>query len=218
MSRDAMLSKIDNANTGRRSPDVAAEAAALIAEPDGFRATFAPQPVYDRFVAKATSETVTATVEDISSLEALPAAVAAYMSDKNLAPRIALQPRENLTALDWSGFETAHQAQMNETLALTFADAAIAETGSLVFQTAPDAPVLLNFLPLHHLVVVRRSSILPYMEDAFEHFGASAEAQRRSLNVITGTSGTADIEAKNVRGAHGPRFMHIYCVLDPELT
>ncbi len=214
MSRDAILRKIDNANAVRMSSDVAAAAAALIAEPDGYRATFAPQSVYDRFVAKATSETVTATVEDIASLEALPEAVAAYIANNELVPRIALQPRDSLTELNWSGFETVDQAQMNETLAVTFADAAIAETGSLVFRTAPDAPVLLNFLPLHHLVVVRRSSILPHMEDAFDHFGTTADAQRRSLNVITGTSGTADIEAKNVRGAHGPRFMHIYCVTD----
>jgi L-lactate dehydrogenase complex protein LldG len=212
MSRDAILAKIDRANAGRAAPDVQAAAEALIADPDGYRATFAPQPVYDRFVAKATSETVTATVEDLATLADLPKAVADYIRAKDLALRIALQPRDSLTALDWSGFETVDTAQMNEPLAVTFADAGIAETGSLVFRTGPDAPVLLNFLPLHHLVILRRSSILPHMEDAFDHFGTAAEAQGRSLNIITGTSGTADIEAKNVRGAHGPRFMHIYSV------
>ena len=210
MSRDAILAKIDRANAGRAGTDVKADADALITEPDRFRATFPGTPVYDRFVAKATSETVTATVEDLTSLADLPKAVTAYMEAKDLPRRIALQPREALTALDWSGFETVAKAEMNETLAVTYADAGIAETGSLVFQTAPDAPVLLNFLPLHHLVVVRRSTILPHMEDAFDHFGTVAADQRRSLNIITGTSGTADIEAKNVRGAHGPRFMHIY--------
>ena len=29
---------------------------------------------------------------------------------------------------------------------------------------------------------------------------------------MTGTSGTADIEAKNIRGAHGPRYMRIVLV------
>lgn len=212
MSRDAILAKIDRANTGRADADVAAAADALIAEPDIYRAGFAPQPNYDRFVEKATSETVTATVEDLASLSDLPNAVTRYVTEKGLATRIALQPRDSLTTLDWSAFETAHEAQMNEPLAVTFADAAIAETGSLVFRSAEDAPVLLNFLPLHHLVVLRRASILPHMEDAFEHFGTDAQSQTRSLNIITGTSGTADIEAKNVRGAHGPRFMRIYIV------
>lgn len=214
MSRDAILARIDRANHGRGVVDIPAAAAALIAEPDTFRAQFAAQPIYDRFVAKATSETVTATVEDLSALGDLPAAVSRYLAAQSLGPRIALQPRDSLTALDWTGFETVAIAQMNEPLALTFADAGIAETGSLVFRTAADAPVLLNFLPLHHLAVIRRSSILPYMEDIFDHFGTAAADQKRSLNIITGTSGTADIEAKNVRGAHGPRFMHIYCLID----
>lgn len=214
MSRDAILKKIDAANAGRATDDIAAAAAALIDAPDSYRASFDGLSPVDRFKAKATSETVTATVEDITALSELPAAVASYLKMKNLAPRIALQPRDSLTSLGWQHIETVNTAQMNEPVAVTFADAGIAETGSLVFQTAADAPVLLNFLPLHHLVLVRRSTILPYMEDAFERMGTDAASQKRSLNVITGTSGTADIEAKNVRGAHGPRFMHIYCIAD----
>ncbi|WP_227271383.1 LutC/YkgG family protein [Roseobacter weihaiensis] len=210
MSRDAILAKIDRVN-GKGDPSGIAElAAALIAEPDGFRATFPDRPTYERFVAKATSDTVTATVEPLSGLSALPAAIAAYLTENGLAQHIALQPRDSLTALDWTGFETAASARMDEPVAVTFADAGIAETGSLVFQSAPDAPVLLNFLPLHHLVVIRKDTILPHMEDAFERFGTLASDQQRSLNIITGTSGTADIEARNVRGAHGPRYMHIY--------
>jgi len=214
MSREAILAKIDRANEGRGDADVRAAADALITEPDSYRAGFAPQPMYDRFVEKATSETVTATVEALATLAELPAAVGRYIAENGLGQRIALQPRDSLTTLDWAEFETVKTAQMNEPLAVTFADAAIAETGSLVFRTAPDAPVLLNFLPLHHLAIVRRSTILPHMEDAFDHFGTTAQNQRRSLNIITGTSGTADIEAKNVRGAHGPRYMHIFCVTD----
>lgn len=214
MSREAILKKIDAANTGREAADIDADAAALIDTPEIYRADFDGVSPFDRFKAKATSETVTATVEEIASLEDLPAAIAAYLKARNLGAQIALQPRDSLTTLDWAEIETVDHAQMNQPVAVTFADAGIAETGSLVFQTAPDAPVLLNFLPLHHLAVVKRSTILPYMEDAFDRFGTTAADQRRSLNVITGTSGTADIEAKNVRGAHGPRFMHIYSVMD----
>jgi L-lactate dehydrogenase complex protein LldG len=214
MSRDAILAKIDRANEGRGASDVAPDAEALILSPDRYRADFPTDDLYARFVAKATSETVTATVEDLGSLADLPTAVRAYAQAKSTGGRIALQPRAALLELDWKGFETASEAGMNEPLAVTFADAAIAETGSLVFQTAEDAPVLLNFLPLHHLVVLRKKNIMPYMEDVFEHFGTDASAQKRSLNIITGTSGTADIEAKNVRGAHGPRFMHIFCLAD----
>ncbi|MFK7743735.1 MAG: lactate utilization protein C [Roseobacter sp.] len=214
MSRDAILAKIDRANEGRTAVDIDAAAAALIAEPEGFRAGFAPQPIVERFIEKATSETVTATVEHLTSLADVPAAVGAYLTSKALDRSVALQPRDSLTQLNWDGFKTADHAQMNEPVAVTFADAGIAETGSLVFFSAADAPVLLNFLPLHHLAIIRSSTIKPYMEDIFEQFGTSRADQKRSLNIITGTSGTADIEAKNVRGAHGPRFMHIYCVAD----
>jgi L-lactate dehydrogenase complex protein LldG len=212
MSRDAILAKIDRANAGRTATDVAAEADALIADPTVYRMGVDAGAVQERFIAKATSETVTATVEMLAELADLPAAVSAYLKAKSLAPRIALQPRATFMALNWADMETVDHAQMDEPVAVTFAEAGIAETGSLVFQTAPDAPVLLNFLPLHHLAVVRRGSILPHMEDVFDHFGTTAEVQKRSLNIITGTSGTADIEARNVRGAHGPRFMHIYIV------
>ena len=214
MSRDTILKKVDTANAGRAAEDIAAAAAALIDAPDGYRADFDGLEPFERFKRKATSETVTATVEELNALEDLPTAVAAYLKSKNLGAEIALQPRDSLTALDWAGIETVNQAQMNQPVAVTFADAGIAETGSLVFRTGADAPVLLNFLPLHHLAVVRRSTILPFMEDIFDRFGTHAADQHRSLNVITGTSGTADIEAKNVRGAHGPRFMHIYSVMD----
>jgi L-lactate dehydrogenase complex protein LldG len=150
----------------------------------------------------------------LDTLTDLPQAVARYLTEKKLPDRIALQPRQSLTELDWGAISLSHSADENEAVAVTFADAGIAETGSLVFQTAPDAPVLLNFLPLHHLAVLRTSTIERHMEQAFDRFGTDRPSQQRSLNIITGTSGTADIEAKNVRGAHGPRFMHIFCVCD----
>ncbi|MCP5002313.1 MAG: hypothetical protein GY933_27205, partial [Hyphomicrobiales bacterium] len=49
-------------------------------------------------------------------------------------------------------------------------------------------------------------------EDVFAFVGSGPENQPRNLSIVTGTSGTADIEAKNVRGAHGPRFMHLIIV------
>ena len=214
MSRDSILAKIDAATEKSPQAEIDALAAELISEPSGYRSDFASQPLVARFIEKATSETVTATVEHLAAVSDIPTAVHAYLTAQGLAAKIAVQPKDCLTGLDWSGLETADHAQMNEPVAITFADAGIAETGSLVFFTGPDAPVLLNFLPLHHLAVVRSSTIKPYMEDIFDAFGTSRKDQVRSCNIITGTSGTADIEAKNVRGAHGPRFMHIFCIAE----
>ncbi|ABG29807.1 hypothetical protein CEP88_10750 [Roseobacter denitrificans] len=212
MSRDSILAKIDAATQTAPLVEIDAQASALIADPDSYRADFAPQPLIARFIEKATSETVTATVEQLASLADIPAAVSHYLTEKELGAKIAVQPRACLRGIDWSGVQITDHAQMNEPIALTIADAGIAETGSLVFFTGPDAPVLLNFLPLHHLAVLRSSTIRPYMEDVFDAFGTTRAKQGRSCNIITGTSGTADIEARNVRGAHGPRFMHILLI------
>jgi L-lactate dehydrogenase complex protein LldG len=86
---------------------------------------------------------------------------------------------------------------------------AVAETGSLVFHSGEDTPILFNFLPLHHIVLVRASTVLAYLEDYSNAFATTGERQPRNVNIITGASGTTDIEGILVRGAHGPRNLHI---------
>ncbi len=97
----------------------------------------------------------------------------------------------------------------NEPVAVTLAEGGVAETGSLIFRSGPDTPMLHNFLALHHIAVVRREQIGRYLESVF---APGAPALPRVLSLVTGTSGTADIEAVNIRGAHGPRYLHIVLV------
>jgi L-lactate dehydrogenase complex protein LldG len=98
--------------------------------------------------------------------------------------------------------------------AVTCAEYGIAETGSVVFRSGAHQPILTNFLPLHHIVILRTSTLLAYPEDLWAHLGGRDAPQSRLLTIVTGTSGTADIEARNVRGAHGPKHMHIVMVAD----
>ena len=79
-----------------------------------------------------------------------------------------------------------------------------------MFHSGPDTAVLNHFLPLHHLAAVRARDILRHLED----YAAVAGAAPRNANLITGASGTTDIEGSYVRGAHGPRFLHVILVLD----
>lgn len=213
-ARQTILAAIACASTDRPSPMIRTEADALIAAPARLRPEFHAQPLLDRFVEKATSERVTATVQQIIDMAAIPAAVVEYLDRNGLARRLALQPRARLAGLDWSGISVGFAPGPDEPAALTMADLGVAETGSVAFLSAPDAPVLMNFLPLHHLVVLRQTTLLSHLEDVFDRIGQNAAAQPRSINIVTGTSGTADIEARNVRGAHGPRFMHIMIVPD----
>ena len=92
---------------------------------------------------------------------------------------------------------------------MTLAEGGVAETGSLIFRSGPDTPMLHNFLALHHIAVVQQDRIGRYLESVF---GPNAPALPRIMTLVTGTSGTADIEAVNIRGAHGPRYLHILLV------
>lgn len=212
-ARDDILARVRAARRDAAAgPDaVAAEAARLVPDLAAVRPSFADTDALARFAAKATSERVTATVEHLATAEALPAAVGAYLERNGLGETLAAALPPALMGLDWSELALVDRCDRNEAAALTYAEAAIAETGTLVFPSSPAVPTLFNFLPLHHLAVVRRDDIVPYMEDVWQRF--VGRALPRSLNLITGTSGTADIEGQNIRGAHGPRFLHIY-VLD----
>ena len=52
-------------------------------------------------------------------------------------------------------------AAADEPVAVSLARCGIAETGSVVIHSGPDTPVLLAFLPLHHIVALPAGAILP---------------------------------------------------------
>jgi len=168
-----------------------------------------PDPVSD-FLTRLTGSVIAASFTRVETRSDIPAAVQAYLTAHQLSPRIALQPNPALTALDWSGLHTHAAIATNEPVSVCEAAYAVAETASLVFRSGPTMPTLFAFLPLHHLVVLESSHILPWLEDA-----AAREATLptpRNLNFITGASGTTDIEGTLVRGAHGPGYLHVILI------
>ncbi len=212
--RETILTNIRAAlgHAERSADDIAEEASSLVAEAARFQPKFADQSNLERFIAKATSERVTATVSQVENFGDVPSTVAAYLERNGLPNRIVVQPRPALTTLDWSKLDVHDKPLADETLVVSIADLAIAETGSVVFLSGHDAPTLLTFLPLHHIVVVNAALIHSHLEDVFTFVGHGQKRQPRNLCIVTGTSGTADIEGKNIRGAHGPKFMHIVIV------
>ena len=194
--------------------DIAAEAAALVADRTGVQPGFDGADLIDRFVAKATSERVTATVDQVGAMADVPGAVQAYLARVHRSGAICVQNSADLNDLNWDGIERGAQLDTDGGCAVTCAEYGIAETGSVVFRSGADQPILMNFLPLHHIVVLRTSTLLAYPEDLWPHLGGPDAPQSRLLTIVTGTSGTADSEARNVRGAHGPKHMHIVMVAD----
>lgn len=90
--------------------------------------------------------------------------------------------------------------------------AALAATGSLVVMSAPDTPRSTSLLPDVHIALVRRDQITTDFEDYMASLAADDYAALRAtsnMNIITGPSKTADIAQELIKGAHGPRKVHI---------
>lgn len=195
-ARDAILARLGGKTP---APTIDGEAAALLIAPE--RPPVDPRALEAAFLDRLAVPSIGATVDRIATLADLPRAVAAYLDANGLPRGLCVPPDPRIVASDWSGFTLRDTAAPDENAALAFARCGVAETGSLVFETAPDAPMLPNFLALHHLVVVPQ--LVAHLEDA------APAAMPRAHYWVTGVSGTTDIEGGYVRGAHGPRFLHV---------
>ncbi len=215
-ARDEILKRVRAANAAppATAADIAREATALLPEPDNVRPAFDALANRQKFIERLTSERLTATVDEIAGWDGAAGAVRDYLARSNAPLKVALPPMERLTRLAWGDVVTHHDIAPDETAVVGVADHGIAETGTLVFTSRPDSPTLFNFLGLHHIVLIEGHRVLRYMEDYWRLVREGGNTYPRSINFVTGTSGTADIEAKNTRGAHGPRYLHVVIVGD----
>ena len=209
-ARERILAAIrDSLGPRRAAPQaVAAEAAALLENPQATRPRLAAPDLAEAFALKATA--LGTTIDHVPDMAGVPAALRRYLDAHGLPLALALQPTAELAGLDWNGIATRPTLAPDEPVGLGLAVWGIAETGSLVIHSGPDNPILLAFLPLHHVMVLRRDHLLAHLED----YAAAMQgaAQPRNAILITGPSGTTDIEGSYVRGAHGPGFLHVILV------
>lgn len=197
-ARDAILARLRSDTPS----NIDAEADALLIAPE--RPAVDEGALQSEFLARLALPSVSASHDVIESLDALPAAVTRYLMEQGEPLTLCLPPDPRLSAYDWSAFTLHDHAAPDEAAALAIARKGIAETGSLIFETGPAAPMLPNFLALHHIVLLAAKDIAPWLEDA-----PLPGTQPRAHYWITGVSGTTDIEGTYVRGAHGPRFLHV---------
>lgn len=192
----------------RPASAIAAEAAALLEGAEAARPRLAAPDLSEAFAVKATA--VGTTIDRVASMAEVPAAVRRYLDAHGLPAAVALQAGEPLSPLDWGGVATHREVVPDEPVGVGFAEHGVAESGSLVLHSGPENPILLAFLPLHHILVLRKDSLLPYLED----YAAlrAGQPQPRNAILVTGPSGTTDIEGSYVRGAHGPGFLHVVMV------
>jgi len=167
------------------------------------------------FIEKA--DYVQSTVQRLASHADIPDAVATYLRENNLPAAIRLGEDPRFAALDWSktALDVSRGPSVGDDLAaLSHAEAGVAETGTLVVLSGAENPTTLNFLPDHHLVVVKASDVAGDLESVWprirKRYGKGE--MPRTVNLITGPSRSGDIEQTILLGAHGPRSLHILVV------
>ena len=168
----------------------------------------------DLFETKALG--VSTTVSRHKAMSDLPKALREELRSRNLPAAIRCGSDPALASLDWGGLEVSHGAgRLVEPAGLSMAQAALAETGTLVLASGPENPVTLTFLSETHFVVLRSSEICAGFED-FWPLWRSRGLDPRTINMVTGPSRSADIGQTLQLGAHGPVALHIFMIMDEE--
>lgn len=169
-------------------------------------------PALERFEAKLRG--VDASVSHIAGLDALPAALAHELRARNLPAAIRMGEDPDFLGLDWGGLDASvGVGRIEEPATLSRATCATAETGTVALRSGPFNPVTLTFLGETHFIVLRRSEILPGLEELFAAVRAAGPFSR-TVNLVTGPSRSADIGGVLQLGAHGPVAVHVFIVDD----
>ena len=98
--------------------------------------------------------------------------------------------------------------------AVVEADYAIAETGTVVLDSADETLRLATCLAEKLTVLVEASRIKEKLEDIVDFLQERSEKEHGYLAFISGASRTADIERVLTIGVHGPREMQVIIVED----
>ncbi|MGC9271288.1 LutC/YkgG family protein [Acidiphilium sp.] len=184
-----------------------ADAAGLLANLGQIRPPIDSSDLTAAFIRAATASGRVTSVTTIASLSELPGVVRRYIAANDLQDVIVLQPWPELLALDWQ-IPTTTSIEPDSLIAVSIARAGIAETGSLVLSSGHHEPMLFNFLPLHHIVVLDAQTLCAHLEDTAATIAANLD-NPHAITLISGASGTTDIEGVYVHGAHGPGYLHI---------
>ncbi|MDZ4840529.1 MAG: LUD domain-containing protein [Hyphomicrobium aestuarii] len=160
-----------------------------------------------------------ASVIDVADLAGVPLAIAEYLRSQNLPLTLRMGDDPRLRDLPWNTVSAmtvklGRAEPATDTVTLSYAVAAAAETGTLVLASGPDNPVSLSFLPDTHLVVLEAAMLVGAYEEAFDLVRKTLgdRVMPRTLNFISGPSRTADIGGIPVMGAHGPIHLAVFVI------
>lgn len=152
-----------------------------------------------------------AEVRFLDSEAEIPVAVANLLRARNLPAIVHVPP--SASALPWKlapGLTLERSAPSGDDAAVAIAPFGIAETGTLAYPSATDAPASWHFRAGFEIAVLRAEDILPHMEDVIAR--TRANGLPSTLNFVTGPSRTGDIEQTLELGAHGPKALAILII------
>jgi L-lactate dehydrogenase complex protein LldG len=213
-ARTEILAKIRHASRGASAQEVAADLArlgqgptALLPDPD------LPTALMINILKNRGSVDI---ARDRS--EAVQA-IGRYLYDRFRSQKLVAGNDHRLAALPWRDaglLPRFGSAEDGDAAALSYAHAAVAETGSVVILTGKANPSANNLLPEDHIVLVDCADLVADLDQAWQRVRALSEQSGipRGVNIISGPSSTADIAQQLVKGAHGPRNWHVILIGD----
>lgn len=212
-ARDNILGRIRSA-LGRSQPLGEAQAVAirqkLSMHPRG------PQPAMhwqalERF--KERCAILSSTVDEVASVDEVPAAVARYLQERQLPCAGVCWPQYAELAWAQSGLRIENRPSTgDDKVGITGVFCAVAETGTLMMLSGPTTHPATSLLPETHIAIVPKSRVLPSMEDGWDLLRAEKGELPRQVAFVSGPSRTADIEMTLVLGIHGPYRVHVILV------
>ncbi len=209
-ARDAIFQAIGSSEAN--SDQIDREAQALVADLDAIRPARTTTDVVQAFINRINGDKVAATAMQINSIQELPGATKTLLTRDKLPSTVTVQPATELLSLDWTGAGLSLVDESDDGVAVTLALWGVAETGSFAIHSGAHSPVLLHFLPAVSIVAVPANKILWYLEDYATQARKEGLSTPRYASLITGASGTTDIEGRLVTGAHGPGKLHVLVV------
>ncbi|MCK9503858.1 MAG: lactate utilization protein [Porticoccaceae bacterium] len=127
---------------------------------------------------------------------------------------IVLSPQREIAALNWSPVASRLTCDYRApAIAVVFAVAAIAETGTVAIRTI-DVPSAMLFLSEELIIIVNTKQIVACQDDLWKTISLG---DYRALHLISGPSRTADVEQTLQVGAHGPKRVELWLISESGL-
>jgi L-lactate dehydrogenase complex protein LldG len=155
-----------------------------------------------------------AQVRVLAGTDEIRAAIADVLRSRNLPAMLHVPPDPRFGQLPWQdapGLSLLRDPPGAEDTAISLAQFAIAETGTLVYPASPERPPSWHFRPGLEIAVLAGDSIRRTLEDMLQEMKTQGPLPS-TVNLVTGPSRTGDIEQTLELGAHGPRELVILIV------